>query len=232
MYRSKVRKYEMLARVAEFGARNASLFPKKTAAVDLLKDLQTAVETMSEAKVEQSMAADQWRTSRHQRLEKRETLFRQLEAVKQTAAALNNGGFAGRYKANSSSLRDIARHTIDAAGPLQAEFLLHGLPSNFIESLKSASEELRDVIENQVAARDRRAAAGQKFDDALDEGLNCLRRFDALVWNTMSGYPSLMAAWEVARRLDPIRSSRKAGAPVADQPPPSAATSVATNVAV
>ena len=61
MKRSKIQKYEMIARVAEFGARNASLFPKKTAAVDLVKDLQATVEKMSAAKAAQS--ADQLRTS-------------------------------------------------------------------------------------------------------------------------------------------------------------------------
>jgi hypothetical protein len=229
MKRSKIQKYEMLARVAEFGAMNASLFPKKTAAVDLVKDLQAVVEKMSSARAAQS--ADQLRTSMLQKLEKHETLLRQLKTIYQTAAALNIDGFAIPYRPSSPRLCDIARHTIDAAEPLKAQFVLHGLPSDFIETLKQAAAELRAAIESRVAARDRCRTAAEEFDQALDEGLKCQQRLKVLASNTMSGDPSVMAAWEVARRLDPIRSSRKTAAPVTDQPPPLPATPVAVNTA-
>lgn len=220
MNRLKLQKYEMIARVAEFGARNASLFPKKTAAVKLVKDLQTTVEKMSEAKARQSAAADQLRIITSEKLEKHETLLRQLETIQQTAAALNIDGFAFAYRPGSAKLCDIARNTIDAAAPLKPQFQLHGLAANFIENLKPAATDLRAAIESQVAAKDRRTAAAEDFDNALDEGLQCLQRFEALVSNTLSGDSSVMAAWEVARRLDPIRSSRKASSAVSDPSPP------------
>jgi hypothetical protein len=224
MNRLKVRKYEMIARVADFGARNASLFPKKTAAVGLVKDLQTVVGKMSESRLSQSAATEELRTSTKEKLEKHETLVRQLEAIHQTAEALNVDGFVLTQKYNSSQLCDIARSFIEAAGPLKAQFLLHGLPSNFIESLKPAAAELRGAIESQIAARDRRRQSAQDFDSALEEALTCLQRFDALVANTLSGDLSAMAAWEVARRLDPIRSVRKnVPAPPVNPSPPAPA---------
>jgi len=229
MKSSKIQKYEMIARVAEFGARNASLFPKKTAAVALVKDLQGAVEKMSAAKAAQS--ADQLRTCTRHKLEKHETLLRQLQTIYQTAAALNIDGITIPHRASSPKLCDIARNTIDAAEPLKAQFVLHGLPSDFIETLRQAAAELRTAIETQVAARDRKRTAAEEFDQALEEGLKCQQRFEVLASNTLSRDASLMAAWEVARRLDPIRSSRKTVAPVPDQPPPATATPAASNPA-
>src|SRR5262249_14602394 len=88
MIRSKIQKYEMLARAAEFAARNVSLFPKKTAAAELVKQLQAVVKTLSEAKASQAAARDQMRTSRNQRLAKLEELRSQVEAIHQTATAL------------------------------------------------------------------------------------------------------------------------------------------------
>jgi hypothetical protein len=76
--------------------------------------------------------------------------------------------------------------------------------------LNSAAGELRKAIESQVAARGRRKAAIQKFDEALDEGLGYLQRFEAVLMNTMSGNVSVMASWEVARRVERIRISKKA----------------------
>jgi len=228
MNRLKIPKYEMIARVAEFAARNASLFPSKTAAVDLVKDLQAAVEKMAEAKAAQFAPTDRVRSGASQKKEKHETLLRQLDAIHRTAAALDIHGFSITPKATRAKLCDIARHIAGAAGPLKPQFVLHGLPSNFIENLNQGAAELRAAIESQIAARDRRRVATQEFDNALKQGMTCLQRFETLVLNTMSDNPTVMVAWEVARRLEPVRSSRKATAAVTDPSPPPPASNTAT----
>ena len=211
MIRPKIQKYEMVARVADFAARNVSLLPKKTAAVELTKDIQSAVEKLSEVKASQVAAKEQLRTSTNQRLAKHEALRSQVEAIHQTAEALKTGGFSLPENPRASALFDAARNYADAVGPLKPQFVLHGLPSEFIENLKSAAEELREAIESQVAARGQRKAAIQEFDKALEEGLGYLERFEVLLMNTMSDNASVMASWEVARRVERIRNSKKAG---------------------
>src|SRR5262249_27939156 len=100
-----------------------------------------------------------------------------------------------------------------------SEFLLHGLPSDFAEKLKSAAEELREAIESQVDVRGRRKGSIQEFEEALNEGLGYLQRFEALLMNTMSDNASVIASWEVAGRKERARSTNKAGPTPAPAPP-------------
>jgi hypothetical protein len=208
MIRSKIQKYEMLARVADFARENASLFPKQTAGDELVKDLHAVAGKLSETKASQIAARNQMRASRSQRLEKQKELSRQLRAIHQTAEALKIAKFE---KPRVSALFDAARNCTHAVEPMKTEFVRHGLPSDFIENLKSAADELQFAIASQVEARVRRKAAIPEFDKTLEEGLNYLQRFEALVTNTMSDNPSIMASWEVARRVERTRRFKKAG---------------------
>lgn len=231
MIRSKIQKYEMLIRVADFATKNASLFPKQTAGAELVKNLQSVAGKLTETKASQSAAKDQVRTSRNQRLAKLEDLRSQLEAIRQTAAALKIEGFSLPERPGVSALFDSALNYAEAVGPLKTEFVRHGLPSDFIEQLKSAAEDLQAAIAQQVDARGRRKAAIQEFDKALEEGLDYLNRFETLLMNTMAENPSVMASWEVARRVERTRSFKKAvavvPATIAAEPPKAEVVSTA-----
>jgi hypothetical protein len=226
MIQTKIQRYEMLTRVADFAARNVSLFPKKTAAVELTKDIQSAVARLSQSKVAQTTARDQLRTSRSQRMAKQAALRSQVVAIHETAGALKMTGFSLPAKRGTSALFDAARSYATAVATLKSQFVWHGLPSAFTDNLESATEDLQVAIDAQVAARAQLKAAIQDFDKTLDEAQGYLERFEALLSNAMSDNHTVIAAWEVARRLDRPRSSRKEKPdPVAPTPPASAAVS-------
>jgi hypothetical protein len=163
MIRSKIQKYEMLTRVADFAARNVSVFPKETAAAELAKDILSAVEKLAQCKASQAAAIEQLRVGTEQRLAKQEALRNQLDAIRQTAKALNIGGFSLPERPHVSAFFDSARIYTEAVGELKPEFVRHGLPPDFIENLKSAAEGLQRAIESQVAGRGRGKAAIQGF---------------------------------------------------------------------
>src|SRR5437763_13558648 len=142
MIRSKIRKYEMLAHVADFAGRNVSLFPKKTVAIELTNDIQAAVERLSETKAAQAAATNQLQTCRIQRQTGREALRGQVLAIHQIADALKMPGFPLPDGPKDSALFDTARNYASAIGDLKPQFVLHGLPANFVENLKSATDEL------------------------------------------------------------------------------------------
>jgi len=220
MIRSKIQKCEMLSRVADFAARNVSLFPTETAAVELTKDIQTAVEKLAQCKASQVGAIEQLRVSTEQRLAKQEALRNQLEAIHQTAEALKIGGFSLPEKPVISAFFDSARHYSESVGELKPQFIRHGLSSDFIDNLKSAAEDLQRAIDSQVAGRGRRKAAIQEFDKTLEEALTLVQRFEAILSNAMSGNDSVTAAWEVARRIEKPRSSKRAVVAATASSPP------------
>ena len=73
--------------------------------------------------------------------------------------------------AAGGTLFDAARNFAEGVEPLKAEFIRHGLPFDFIESLKSAAEDLQSAIAEQVDARGRRKASIQEFDRGAEEFL-------------------------------------------------------------
>src|ERR1041385_1265553 len=94
MIRSKIQKYEMLGQVAKFAVETLSLFPKETAAAEVVTDLQSVVEKLSVTKASQQAAKEQVRTSHDQRLATLEELRNRVEAIHRTAGALNITGFS------------------------------------------------------------------------------------------------------------------------------------------
>ena len=77
------------------------------------------------------------------------------------------------------------------------------MPPGFIENLKEAVTQLETAITSQAASLASRLGARREFEKTLKQGLTLLQRLDVLVLNTMADNPTVMAAWEVARRLDP-----------------------------
>jgi hypothetical protein len=228
MDKPKIQKYEMLTRVADFAARNVGLFSKKTAAVELTKDIQSAVARLSQSKAAQAAARDQLRAIRSQRVAKQAALRRQVDAIHDTAEALKITGFSLPAKPGTSALFDTARSYATAVGSLKSQFVRHGLPSEFIDNLDSATEDLQAAIDSQVAAEGQQKAAIQDFDKTLDEALEYLERFKALLSNAMSDNHAVMAAWEVARRVERTRGYRKEKPePVTPTPPAPASVSAA-----
>jgi hypothetical protein len=228
MNQTKIQKYEMLTRVADFAARNVSLFSKKTAAVELTKDIQSAVARLSQSKAAQAAARDQLRAIRNQRLAKQAALRHQVDAIHDTADALKITGFSLPVKPGTSALFDTARSYATAVATLKSQFVRHGLPSEFIDNLDSATEDLQTAIDIQVAAEGQQKAAIQDFDKTLDEALGYFERFEALLSNAMSDNHAVMAAWEVARRVERTRGYRKEKPePVTPTPPAPAPVSAA-----
>jgi len=220
MNQTKIQRYEMLTRVADFAARNVSLFPKKTAALELTKDIQSAVARLSQSKTTQTAARDQLRAIRSQRLAKLAALRSQVDAIHETAEALKITGFSLPAKKGTSALFDTARSYATSVAALKSQFVRHGLPSEFIDNLESAAEDLQAAIDIQVTARGQLKGAIQDFDKTLDEAQGYLERFEALLSNSMADNHSVMAAWEVARRIDRTRSYRKEKPePVTPSPP-------------
>ena len=118
-------------------------------------------------------------------------------------------------KGADQALINAGHHFAAAAVPLKEQFIFQGRPPDFIEDLKAAVAELEAAISSQVDAKASRKAAIQEFDKTLEEALNLLKRLDALVANTMTENPTVMAAWNLARHVErvPVRSAKSAPEP-------------------
>jgi hypothetical protein len=208
MNRKRIQEYRMLTRVVDFGAKHVGLFPKRTVAGDLLAQITAAVTKLPEYATWQVSGHESIRTSSRKRTAAREAVRTQVEAIGQTARALKMQGFSIPTDPKEEDLINSARSFAQAAEPLKEEFIQHGLPPEFVENLNAAVQDLEESLLKRAASQAARSGAIREFNKLLDEALNLLDRFEALVDNTMADNPSVMAAWHVARHVERIPQSK------------------------
>lgn len=202
MKRSKIQKYEMLTRVDDFVIAHAELFPKHTAIGDLQEAIHSAIEKLSGHLTAQVSGNNEVRVSMHLRIAARNALRVQLSAVEQTARALKLQRFWLPTKRSDQALFSTGETFIADAEPLKDQFVLQGLPHDFIEKLKISVLDLKAAISSQTQARAARKASISLFDKTLEEAWQYFQRFEALVANTMSDNPAVIAAWDVASHMN------------------------------
>ena len=215
MNRRQIHMYQMLARVADFGATHAELFPKTTIAGELLAAIGSAVTKLSGHSSSQVSGNGAIRNSSGSRTAARKALKKRLEQIDQTARAMQIDKFWMPRKRAVQAIIDSGRAFARDAEPLRKQFIDHGLPETFIDDLNRAVHDLERAMLDQSVSRGSRASAIAGFNDTLNEALTLLQRFEALVSNTMPDNPEIMAAWNIARRVGRPPVSKRAEAETA-----------------
>ena len=199
----KVQSQQMHGRAFAFLTAHLGMFPKDSVAEVLHAELGQVVETLSAYSSSHIGGYGATRTSRNVRSAARRSLKTQLELMVTTPRVLNLEKFRMPRNRADRAYIDAGRNFSDCALPLEKEFIQQGMPPGFIENLKEAVTQLEKAITSQAASLAGRLGARREFEKTLKQGLTLLQRLDVLVLNTMADNPTVMAAWEVARRLDP-----------------------------
>jgi hypothetical protein len=216
------RRYEMLARVRDFGETHAAAFPSATRGGALFAQLRTVVAELdahAEAQVTSRSAAIQGTTSRKGA---REALRADLEAISHTARAmsLDAPGLQDRFRLphgnNDQSLLSAARAFHTSAEPLKADFIKNELPSTFLEDLQSNITQFEQATAVQNNSREAQVAATSAISGAIERGQVLVRQLDAIVRNKFRDDPATLAAWKSTSRAE--RAPRKSAKAVAPSP--------------
>jgi hypothetical protein len=146
---------------------------------------------------------------------------RQMESAAQIARAMKLENFSVPRKPKEEDLISTARSFVERMEPLKTEFSQHGLPP---EKLKTSIQSLEESLLDRANGLSTRSGAIREFNKLLDEALNLVARFDAIINNTLTDDELVMAAWKVARQIDRLPQSAKAEVrgepqPAADVPP-------------
>ena len=104
MNRQNTQNYQMLTRVADFATNYVGLFPKTTAAPDILSALGAAVATLSDQASTRVSAEATIRTNCQTRIAARETLRTRLQRAEQTGRAVNSDKFRMPAKRTDQAL--------------------------------------------------------------------------------------------------------------------------------
>ncbi len=227
MNTQETKTFEMLTHVADFGAKNVSLFPKITSAAEIVKTLKSGVQKLSDGTTARVSAERAVRTSGSARARARAKLRTCLSRAYQIARALDIGEFRFPVRETEQAIIGACNSFVADIESMKTDFLKHGLPPN---DVSSAVENLKEAILNHTAAKETRSAAVKEWRKDMRETLAALRRFDALVSIVLADKPGAMASYSIARSI-PSARTRKTAPAVSSNPSPPPVSTTATPAA-
>ncbi|MDX6272670.1 MAG: hypothetical protein QOD28_3893 [Acidobacteriota bacterium] len=220
------RRFERLARAANFGESVSASFPetsKGSLALARLAAAAAEAETHATTRATKQRAQQQGTASRK---DARRAVQTQIAAISDTADAIGlddpdvKASFRRpRTNVNDQTILSTARSFAAAALPLKARFIEYDLPADFLERLNESITELESAIDEQTTGANARLAAGVALEETLKRGEQELEKLDAAVRNKFRDNAAKLAAWESARHLERAPRSKKTAG---ESPAPSA----------
>jgi hypothetical protein len=214
------RRYDMLARVREFGVNYGHLLPESTRA-------RQALATIDEA-VAEVQALDEIGTSAlviaARKAMARRALLDLLTKVDQTArvlAAANpalKSQFALSEGVSDRRLLIVARQFARDAAPHAAEFAAHGMPTTFVADLEQRTAAFDAALRERGARREERVAARARIAALMAAALAAVRTLDVIVTNHLASDPVTRAVWQRDSRVVYPRRPRKTTAAATPAP--------------
>jgi hypothetical protein len=204
-----IHRYSMLVRVSDFGAAHRDLFPAAGTAGRLFAAVSKAADELRTEVTAQATGQIAAREGAMSKAAARDTLRQAVEGIARAARAIGTPELAARFQLpggrSDHGLTTAARAFGEAAAPLKAEFVAHGLPKAFLNDLQAALDAFETATRVRFAARATGAAARAGIGSTIDAALAALTRLDAIVVNTLQGKPTLLAAWASASHVTRVR---------------------------
>ena len=227
MNATQLRRYEMLARVRDFGTAHADLFFESSLARQAFASVAEAVEQLTAHTVSKLSSVRGTPTKAMARA----TLHDRLAAISQTARviAANTPGLEEKFVLPNTPSDHVllmtARVFARDAEPLTDRFIAHVMPKTFLAELEEAIGQFEQAIHKGEAGKDERTAAEAGIKAALTSGGAAARALDAMVANRLRDDPTTMAVWKRDRRVQypPSRARTIVDAPAPVAVPPAAA---------
>lgn len=231
-------RFEMYRRLEQFFDTYRSRFPEASAASKLFAALSILVDALNE---DAAARVSTQRAGRDQKIAAREALLTQLDAIARMAKVIarTTPGFAERFVLPRPKTNPVALATAHAfvkdAEPVAAQFIAHGLPADFIATLKAALETFERASEVRDAGKIARASARAGVRAKVAEGQLIVQQLDVIIRYHFAADRALLGAWERARQLDglpqPPAAKAETGSPSAPSPADTATTTPADKAA-
>ena len=204
--------------------------------VQALSDIITQVS--GHATAQNTQRAQTLLISKDETEKRREVLVHQMTPIAKVARALVGNvpgiGVLSLPKGNikTSELITAATAMAEKAEIYKDVLLESGLPTDFIDRLKTASAALKGSIDGRGLARASRVAATQGVQSELALGRRIVSILDAVVTGLIRSEPVKLAEWQQLKRVVVKGSVVRTPAGAVDAPSKPVATSAADVVAV
>jgi hypothetical protein len=220
---TEIRKFEMLARVRDFGAAHVSSFPAASLGGQKFAAVGAVVGELEAHGTTQSSGKGAAQASTSAKRAARMDVRGKMVAIRDTAQALEEAihGVSGNFRVprdnGDQALINSARAFVSAATPIKNEFLQREMPATFIEDLTAAVAVFESAVNEKNTNTEKRITATAAISASLERGAKLVRELDAIVRNKFRADAATLAAWESASHI--TRPSKKRPAPTTPTPP-------------
>ena len=222
-----IKRYEMLKRVRDFGAANATAFPDGSFGKELFTAIAQVVADLDGQTTNRLTGRGAAQSIGATKAATRENLREAIASINRTARALafTTPGLEGKFSlprvGNDQALLNAARAFAVDAAPLKDAFLKLEMPADFLARLNQLIDDFEITATEKAAAVSSNVAAKISLDEAVARGLQAVRQLDVVIRNKFNGDPGVLANWTRASHVA-YRTSNKASAPppaAPDKPP-------------
>lgn len=202
------RRYDMLARVRDFGAENASDFPPGSVGADNFATVGAVVGELDASGAAQASGMSSGRQGTAMKSNAREDVREELRAINRTARALalDDPGLSEKFLMprgdNDQKLIAAARAFITDAEPLKNEFVKYGLNADFLSQLQADIASFEQAVGDKNAATVEQVGATAAIDAQIERGMIAVRRLKAIVTNKYVNNSAKLAAWLSASHVE------------------------------
>jgi hypothetical protein len=214
-------------RVGLYMTAAAEDFPAGSKAALAAASLDEKLVRAAELDVERSTADSKRQQGTAGRGGTRTKLRTLVDAITDTSQTISldhadvKGIFSQKGKDNSDqTLIATARYFADRAASLVGLFVEAGLPSNFIQDLRSLADSLEHYMSLQTEGTDERAAASTALEECFQRIAVLVERLDTFVHNKYRDAPAKLVMWERVRRIESAPHSNKGDDTNQPTPPP------------
>jgi hypothetical protein len=220
------RKFQMFTRVEAFGTAHNQDFAANSLGKQLFAQLSTMVGQLESHASSETSGRGLARQGTTTRSSAREELRSDLEAISRTARAMADDvpGIGDKFRVprnnNDQQLLAAARAFATDAAPLEAQFIAHELPADFLQDLQDDVAALEAAISGQSSGVGDHVAARAEIDATIDQGGVTVRKLDAIVRNKYANNPGALAEWQSASHTERAPKRSKASSPTPPSPTP------------
>ena len=215
------RTHQMLVRSRDFLAQCINDFAATGAARKLFSDLQAAITAAEQQSAAHASSIGQARQGTRTRGEARDALQADIDMIYSAARTMGVDGQFPRPALNNDEnlLQSAAAYAVNAL-PLKTQFIAHELPADFLDELAADTISFQAAITEQTNAVGDRISARRELDDALDDGVQAVRRLNGVVRVKYAENAGKLAEWTAASHIERPPRSEKVPTPSPVPPPP------------
>jgi hypothetical protein len=215
----EIDRYEMFKRVQDLGGVHASAFPANSPGAAKLTILAEVIETLDAQTVAHASSISSTRQNAAEKKEAYDAVYEELRAISLSAQMIERDlpGFANKFrlpsKGSYQAFINAARTIAADAATQAAEFAKTEMPANFLVTLNTKIQALEDAMERKNVNAEAQVAARTTIREAIKRGMRAAQELNAIVRNKFRDDTVLLAEWEHAFRVTPVK--RKAAPPAA-----------------